>query len=293
MSNLSKFTVSGLLKNEEQIKIIDVGAMSIGAENDSYETLYNSGKIRVIGFEPDEGECRKLNNASNGVHEYHPYFIGNGKPANYYKTNRTMTGSLFEPNAELLQLFQNLNELTLLEETIQVETVRLDDLAFLADIDFIKIDVQGSELQVFENAVNLLSDVFLIQTEVEFVELYKNQPLFADVDRFLRSQGFQFHTFTNRGSRCYKPLIIENNINRGLNQLLWSDAVYVKDETHLRSATPEKLLKTAILLHDLYASLDFCHHLLSLYDEKCSTGIAQSYLAYLAGEQDSLKQLMA
>jgi len=52
MSNLSKFTVSGLLKNEEQIKIIDVGAMSIGAENDSYETLYNSGKFASLGLNP-------------------------------------------------------------------------------------------------------------------------------------------------------------------------------------------------------------------------------------------------
>ncbi len=267
--------------------------MSTGAENDSYEALYDSGKIRVIGFEPDEEQCRKLNETAKGGHEYHPCFIGTGQPATYYKTNRTMTGSLFEPNTELLSLFQNLNELTILEETFPVETVRLDDLDFLTDIDFNKIDVQGSELHVFENWVELLSGVFLIQIEVEFVELYKGQPLFADVDQFLRSQGFQFHTFTNRGSRCYKPLIVEININRGLNQLLWSDAVYVKAETPLRAAPPEKLLKAAILLHDLYASLDFCRHLLSLYEEKCGTAIAPGYLAYLAGDQVPLKQLMS
>ncbi len=246
MNNLSKFSISGLLKNEEQIRIVDVGAMSVGAKDDSYETLYDSGKIQVIGFEPDEEECRKLNETSKGVHEYYPYFIGNGQSATYYKTNRTMTGSLYEPNTELLSLFQNLNELTILEETIPVETFRLDDLEFLDNIDFIKIDIQGGELMVFENAKKVLSDVFLVQTEVEFVEMYKDQPMFADVDRFLRSQGFQFHTFTNRGSRCYKPLIVEDNVNRGLHQILWSDAVYVKNEEHLRAAPPEKLLNTAI-----------------------------------------------
>jgi len=37
----------------------------------------------------------------------------------------------------------------------------------------------------------------LIQTEVEFVELYKGQPMFADVDIFLRASGFQFHTLNS------------------------------------------------------------------------------------------------
>jgi hypothetical protein len=39
-----------------------------------------------------------------------------------------------------------------------------------------------------ENANTALATVGVVQCEVEFVELYQDQPLFADVDKFLRSQ---------------------------------------------------------------------------------------------------------
>ncbi|MFY7697106.1 MAG: hypothetical protein ACOVQK_12230 [Cyanobium sp.] len=38
-----------------------------------------------------------------------------------------------------------------------------------------------------QNATTVLATASVIQCEVEFVELYKGQPLFADVDSFLRS----------------------------------------------------------------------------------------------------------
>lgn len=53
--------------------------------------------------------------------------------------------------------------------TREVETVRLDDVPETASVDLLKIDIQGGELMVFQNAERRLADALVIQTEVEFL----------------------------------------------------------------------------------------------------------------------------
>ena len=50
-----------------------------------------------------------------------------------------------------------------------------------------------------------------MQTEVEFVPLYKKQPLFAEVDIALRELGFVFHRFGGMAGRTMKPLVVTSN----------------------------------------------------------------------------------
>ena len=38
----------------------------------------------------------------------------------------------------------------------------------------------------------LLATTLVVYTEVEFVEMYAGQPLFAEVDTFLQPHGFMF-----------------------------------------------------------------------------------------------------
>jgi len=55
---------------------------------------------------------------------------------------------------------------------------------------YLKADVQGHELAVVDGARESLRDVHAIECELSFVELYRGQPLFADVVERLRSEGF-------------------------------------------------------------------------------------------------------
>ena len=50
-------------------------------------------------------------------------------------------------------------------KTIEVETVRLDDISDLTLPDYVKIDVQGAELLVMENALDTFSDVLVVETK--------------------------------------------------------------------------------------------------------------------------------
>ncbi|PQP54937.1 FkbM family methyltransferase, partial [Mycolicibacterium austroafricanum] len=80
-------------------------------------------------------------------------------------------------------------------ERIPLSTHRLDDISEIEHLDFLKIDIQGGELAVFQNGRTKLADAVAIQTEVSFVTLYRDQPTMGDVDVEMRSQGFVPHCF--------------------------------------------------------------------------------------------------
>jgi FkbM family methyltransferase len=277
------FSLSTLVRPETRITILDIGASL--TEKPPYEHLLEAGIARLVGFEPDTKECEKLNATYGKPHEFFPYFIGDGNTAVFHETNWFATGSLFRPNTAILQKFQNLYELTTPVAEHPIETRRLDDIPGIGTADYIKIDVQGAELMVFKGGEKLLEDVLFIHSEVEFQELYENQPLFADVDTYLRSRNFLFVKFVGFGSRCVKPLIVKNDTNKGTHEL-WADALYVKNWLHLDTFTPDQLIKLAILAHDLYVLPDLAYHALKNLDARQGSVHASDYLKKLTGQAD-------
>lgn len=257
------------------INIVDIGAAL--SERPSYQGIVDAGRGRIIGFEPDEVECRRLNDHYGPPHRFFPHFVGDGQPGVFHETNWNLTGSLYAPNNPLARVFTNLDEVLQLQAQHPVKTSRLDDIDGIDDVDFIKIDIQGAELKVFQNAPRILAQTLLIQTEVEFVEIYRDQPMFADVDAFLRPAGFQFHTFLGFGMRAFKPLMKTADPNAGFNQVLWSDAVYVRDWLRLDELPSLKLKKLAVLVHDVLGSYDLCHLVLEALDRRDGQALAQRY----------------
>ena len=64
----------------------------------------------------------------------------------------------------------------------------------LERIDFLKLDTQGTELEILKGARDYLSGarIAVIKTEVSFLPVYRDQCTFSDIDRFLKEQGFMF-----------------------------------------------------------------------------------------------------
>ncbi len=58
------------------IQIVDIGAMLI--EKPPYQPLIDAKRCRVIGFEPNQHECERLNRTYGPPHRFFPYFIGDG-----------------------------------------------------------------------------------------------------------------------------------------------------------------------------------------------------------------------
>src|SRR5262249_28941920 len=92
-------------------------------------------------------------------------------------------------------------------------------------VDFIKLDTQGSELMILEGAQETLRrGVFGIEVEVELNPMYEDQPLLADVDRFLRPFGYEL--FDLEQPRRWKYNGGEQLALAG-GQIVWTDAVYL------------------------------------------------------------------
>lgn len=75
-------------------------------------------------------------------------------------------------------------------QTLEVEQIRLDEV-LNEDIDILKLDLQGYELEALKGCERIFGRIKTITTEIEFVPLYEGQPLFGDIDVFLRNKGFK------------------------------------------------------------------------------------------------------
>lgn len=79
-------------------------------------------------------------------------------------------------------------------EKITITQVRLDE-ELNGEVDILKLDLQGYELEALKGAEKILDSVKLVLIEVEFIPMYKNQPLFSDIDLFLRQHSFRLLNF--------------------------------------------------------------------------------------------------
>lgn len=266
---------------DSPINIVDIGASLVGDQGPSYQTLLDSGHARLIAFEPDGAALAALRERFPPPNIFLPHFVADGKPATFHETSWYATGSLFEPNIPLLEQFNNLAELTKPVARHPIQTVRLDDIDGISDVDFIKIDAQGAERLVFENATRVLSEATIIQTEVSFVEMYKGMPLFGDIDRVLRAAGFQWHFLMGTGQRAFPPVLNRNHTQSAFKQQLWGDVVYVRDWMQFAQVQPRKLVKLGVVLNQLYGSYDLAHKALAEADRQAGTDCASRYLRLL------------
>ena len=190
--------------------------------------------------------------------------------------------SFLEPNSELLNYFHGFPEWGKVQERLSIQTVRLDDISEIKEIDYLKIDIQGGELEVFRNGINRLQDCLVIHTEVEFLPMYQGQPLFSEVELFLREHGYIFHQFSPLVSRVIQPAVFKvdgsEDIYRGLSQVFWADAVFIKDFTNFDKLSTINLKKLAIILHECYGSVDLVLRALMTYDTKSDSNLAKKYI---------------
>ena len=207
------------------LTVIDVGAagslLSLGSLNRSCE---------IHGFEPRPDGVPRSYSGYGSVHIHNFGLAGTTGTHKLYVTREPMASSLLRPNPDVAKRYYRADILDVVAETT-IECKTLDDLAkakLIPDrIDYLKLDTQGSEYDILRGGHHLLRQTSIVKCETEFVQLYEDQPLFADVAGQLASADFHFIDFTGgesvRGKR------------------IWADALFAKlpaDAAHaIRMAT--------------------------------------------------------
>ncbi len=275
------FTIAEALgEPAPQITILDIGAMPTGEER--YHSLVKQGCATVFSIEPSEEALAEAEVAAEDRARFIPHFLGDGDPATFYHARFPGCSSLLEPNAEMINLFQTIgaepetgNFAVTGSESVQ--TVRLDDLTTLPPIDFISIDTQGSELDILKNGHGVLANVLVLESEVEFVPLYKDQPLFGHLQVALSERGFVMHKLIDIVGRAFRPFR-GTDIFKPISQMLWADAIFVRNFTALDRFSDLDLIKAATILNDVYLSYDLALFFLMRHDERRGTNHAAGYL---------------
>jgi FkbM family methyltransferase len=250
----SPLLLRDLVRCSRPTSILDIGANPIDSAP-PYKQMLDYGLCMVTGFEPQQLALAMLERRKGPLERYRPEVVADGREHRLKITQSSGMTSLLTPDHNQLRLFNGFSEWGSVVEEHDVQTHRLDDLD-IDDFDVLKIDVQGSELMVFQHGRDRLSNAVAIHTEVSLVPLYHGQPTFGDVDGELRSQGFMPHSIPDVKRWAIAPTVFDNNIYTAGNQVLEADVVYIRDLAHPELMTSEQLSHLAMIAFHIYGSID-------------------------------------
>lgn len=243
--------------NSDKLKVIDVGAKG---------GMFSLNKLNnftdYIGFEPNPNEISKLSNKKNT--QYFPYIISdtNSDRELFITRNPSFSSLLklnertFDKHLHLMKDFSKIKKGFEIKETITVPSRTLEtviDSENLSFIDFLKLDTQGTELEILKGSIDKLVDkkIGVIYAEVTFIEAYKKQNLFSDLDIFLRTLDYEFvdcrfypDKFQKINSMFFSKIIEHPKYSLG------GDAVFVPN-IELVDLTPNQCFRIGLVLASL------------------------------------------
>lgn len=239
----------------------DVGARwGIGDPWKSFRDL-----LEFLRFEPDKEEYESLMK-NKGANDIIYQYALNKEPKNVSLNLAKSRGcsSLYKPNHDFLKNYADSKRFKI-EDVITVRATSLDalykDMVF-SNMDFIKIDVQGAELDILKGGETFLREHIVgIEIEVEFQPLYKGQPLFSDVDAYIRdSLELQIQDIR----KTYWKYPIGINVGAAKGQLIFGDALYFRSPYEIlpwcsrfqKNEASNKILM-ACLMGIVYGYLDY------------------------------------
>ena len=278
------------LPPHEKFLILDGGARD--AHADPRWSVLDPARLRLYGFEPDKPEVEKLNSESKQRGLDFQYFDGalwsRATGVTFYENKSPGGGSCYPQNTDLTHRwkFENHTDLFLSRDIFypvgetQWRTTSLDDWSKstgIADLDFMKLNVQGAELEILKGASTLLDSVLGVMTEISFVESYRNRPFFSDIDAFLRANNFAFFDLIGLHymGRATSPVTTRHlpGLYPLWGQLIEAHGVYFKDPIDMEARgvsvlhfDRNKLLKLACL-SEIFGQIEYAFELLIWTEE--------------------------
>jgi len=250
------------LLHNNPLHIVDIGAS--GGIHPRWNRFYPDYK--GILFEPDKEACDALNSKTSDNLIVINSALSNKKGTKkLYCCKKQQVSSVYLPNLEILERYRKPERFKILE-TITIKTDTLDHRLTndnIKEVDFIKIDVQGHELPILEGGIKTLSSCIGFEIEVEFASLYKKQPLFKDVDAFVRDMGFEL---VDVGRTYFKRNEVKKNRYQSKGEIAFGDALYFRSPEQLikkSGITQEKIIR-ATCIYLAYGYPELAHVLLEL-----------------------------
>ena len=194
---------------------IDIGAYT-GEWTLSLRQLFPA--TRVLMIEPQAARRERLLSLAHvhGGVEFAPVLLGSAtaRDVTFYQAE-TGSSVLRDPGNGAVQ-------------PVAMEMITLDALTrgtLFARPDFLKLDVQGYELEVLKGAECVLESVEAVMMEVNLIAVYEGAPLADEVVAFMAARGFRVYDVCTFFRRPY-------------DHALWQmDMVFVRATSPLMAST--------------------------------------------------------
>ena len=221
------------------ISLVDIGAA--GGLQDRWKPF--SRVVDLVAVEPDpraKESLEKLETTSlHSLHRVNLPLASTTRALDFYLCKHPRQSSVLKPNAEHFAKYNDGHKW----DVVKVETMNATTLDSLIvsklKPDFLKLDTQGSELDILKGSMKTLQSCLGLETEVEFREMYESQPLFGDLSKFLQGTGFEFIDFVAFGKWERSRT---DGLRTFLGELIHADALFMR--------SPESAVTIAKKLED-------------------------------------------
>ncbi len=164
------------LPNSGLVTLYDVGA----AEFIQQRWMIYTKFLNYVGFEPDERSYKDLLESDNSekCHSYNILKFALWDSETEMSLNLCsvpQVSSFYSPNIDFLEKFPNPERFNIAGNE-KISVTKMDNLN-ISSPDFMKLDIQGGELNALKGASLYLNDTLGLELEVEFIELYSDQPI--------------------------------------------------------------------------------------------------------------------
>lgn len=221
------------------ISLIDIGAA--GGLQDRWKPYTRF--VDLVAVEPDsraKESIEKLETTSlRSLHRVNSPLASTTRELDFYLCKHPRQSSVYKPNQKHFSKYNDGHKWRV-ERIEKMDAITLDSaIASRIKPDFLKIDTQGSELDILKGATTTLRSCLGIEAEVEFREIYESQPLFGDLAIFMTANGFEFIDFVAFG-RWERSR--SDGLRTFLGELIHADALFMR--------SPESALALAKTLDD-------------------------------------------
>lgn len=186
--------VSYLLEKNliKKFTLLDIGAAD--GVNAKWNIIKN--KSNIILVEPHKESAKKLKDKGLNVIES-VLHSQDGKEIKFYNARKPLCSSFYKPNFSHLTKFSDSKRFEIVSEDIFTSSCLDTEIKKFDQPSFIKIDTEGSELDILKGSNKTLSNVFGLEVECSFFQLREEQPLFEEVRHYLENLDFVFVDFVS------------------------------------------------------------------------------------------------
>lgn len=186
--------------------------IDVGANKGQYaSTIRSEGYSgRIISFEPIPDAFELLRQASSTDTKWQIRQCALGQTnctMPFHISENLASSSLLDVTARSIDAFAGTRTIRNIEVDVQTleQAISLNDLGRRTHL---KMDTQGSELDVLIGAQGLLERIDTIECELSLVSLYAGQPLFPTVCQHIYDAGF-FAVWVERGFKSKEGEVLQ------------------------------------------------------------------------------------